>query len=1009
MIKLLTKVLKISCLAVNFTLLGVLVQAQTISGVVTDEETGSTLPGVNIVVQGSTTGIATDADGEFQLDVSNLNVTLIFSYVGYVTQNVALEGRNNISVQMQFQPLLGDELVVVGYGTQRRSDVTGSIATVTSREFNQGIISSPEQILQGRVAGVNVTAQSGQPGVRQTITIRGPGTLRTGSGPLYVIDGIAIDNSDTAPSGDGFGMSSSTPTNPLAFLNPKDIESINILKDASATAIYGARGSEGVILITTKQGQAGPAQFSYSSSFGFSSIANKIDMLSPDEFADFQNSVGQSDLDSGSRTNFFDEILRSGGSHDQSMSISGGNQTSTYYASANFSNQDGIIKGSDVERYGGRLKINQRFLDNRLNLGLNLSANRTNTNFAPIGNNPGVSGDMLTAALTLNPTYPIYNSDGTLFVVTDNNMNPLAALEYITNFSEVTRVLGSLEASFEIMEGLEYRFNVGLDNSSGTQISEVAPHGIFRITNPLGRLVDGRRENSNFQTESTINYVTGFENHNLNILAGFSYQKFTFQGRSFSINNFSTTEIKAYNNPGIGNSLTISENRPNGFASTNELQSFFGRANYDFQNKYLLTATLRADGSSRFGDNYKYGYFPSFSAGWQVTNESFMENLTAISNLRIRAGYGLSGNQEIPNGITQQLINISAGSGSGHELVPGTVTPGITFVRTNNPDLRWEVSKQANVGLDFGLFNDALYGTIDVFQKVSTDILFEMTAGVDPIAPTSSFWTNLDMEIVNSGVEMALGYRKTIGNDFTFDINGNLTFLNNEVRNLPVSQILTGGISGQGLSGERVQAILNNQSIGTFFLLDFNGLDSEGINTFRDVDGDGNITNSDRVVAGSALPDYTYGITTFFGYKNLDLSVNFNGVSGNMIYFNDHNGRFTMPQLYGGNNIARVGFDRNENPANSAAASTRFLHDGSYFRLSNATIGYTVNTVGVIDFLRELRFSITGQNLFTITDYPGFDPEVDTPRDVGGVAASGIDASRYPTARSVIFSLNVGF
>ena len=1007
--KIMMKSFQFSCLLFMMCFLAISAQAQTIGGTVTDTQTGELLPGVNIVVQGTTTGTATNADGEFQLAVPNLNVTLVFSYVGYVTQEIALAGRTNISVEMSIQPLLGDELVVVGYGTQRRADVTGSIGTVSRREFNQGIISSPEQILQGRVAGVTVTAQSGQPGVRQTITVRGPGTLRSGSGPLYVIDGVAIDNSDTAPAGDGFGMSSSTPTNPLAFLNPQDIESINILKDASATAIYGARGSEGVILITTRQGQMGTSQFNYTSSVGFSSIANNIDMLSPDEFANFQNSRGRTDLDRGSRTVWLDEILRNGVSQDQSMSISGGTQTSTYFASAYFSNQEGIIRGSDVERYGGRIRLNQRFLDNRLNIGLNVTAGRTNTNFAPIGNDPGVSGDMLTAALTLNPTYPIRNADGSFFIAEDQNMNPHHALQFITNFSEVTRILGSIEASFEIMEGLVYRLNVGLDNSSGTQISQVEPHGIFRISNPLGRLVDGRRENSNFQTESTLNYIFGTQNHNFNVLAGMSYQKFTFEGRSFSVNNFSTTEIKAYHNPGIGNSLTIAENRPGGFSSQNELQSFFGRVNYDYRSRYLLTATLRADGSSRFGDNNRYGYFPSLAAGWQISNESFMENITAISNLRLRLGWGMSGNQQIPNGITQQLINISTGAGAGHELIPGTVTPGITFVRTNNPNIQWEVSKQTNLGIDFGLFNDDLYGTIDIFRKVSTDILFEMSAGVDPIAPTSSFWTNLDMEIINQGVEMSLGYRKNIGTNFTFDINGNITFLDNEVKGLPVSQILTGGISGQGLSGERVQAILNNQPISTFYILDWTGLDSDGINVFRDVDGDGNITNSDRVVAGSALPDYTYGISTFFGYKNLDLRVNFNGVSGNMVYFNDHNGRFVMPQLYGGNNIARIGFDPNENPANSAAASTRFLHDGSYFRLSNATLGYTVNTSGYMDFIRELRFSVTGQNLFTITDYPGFDPEVDTPRSVGGITAAGIDASRYPTARSVIFTLNVGF
>ncbi|MEX2641311.1 MAG: TonB-dependent receptor [Balneolales bacterium] len=1002
-------VLKLACLALLLCLTAGMVQAQTVSGLVTDANTGEALPGVNILVQGTTTGTATDVDGRFQMIVPSLESTLIFSYIGYVRQEVGIDGRSVLNVEMSSQQVIGEELVVIGYGTQRRVDVTGSIGSVGNMDFNQGVNNSPEQIMQGKIAGVNITTQSGQPGAKQTITIRGPGTLRTGSGPLYVIDGVAIDNSDTAPEGAGFGMSSSSATNPLAGLNPKDIESIDVLKDASATAIYGSRGSNGVILITTRTGESGASQFSYSSNLSVSSIGNRLDMLSPDEFADFQNSRGAGHLDSGARTNFLDEILRTGVSHDQSLSLSGGTESSTYYASANFSEQEGIIKSSDIERYGGRLRLNQRFLDNRINIGLNLAANRTNTNFTPIGNNPGVSGDMLTAALTLNPTYPTHNSDGSLFVTTDQNMNPLQALEFISNFSEVTRVLGNLEASFELARGLEYRVNVAVDNSDGHQVSEVARHGIFRIENPEGRYVDGRRENSNFQTESTLNYVFGLDDHSFNLLGGFSYQNLTFRGRSFSVNEFSTTEIRAYDNPGIGNRLLIGENRPSGFASQNELQSFFGRANYDYMGRYSLTATLRADGSSRFGDNNKYGYFPSFAAGWQVSEESFMDNVEAVSNLRLRAGWGLSGNQEIPNGITQQLLNVGSGGGSGHELVPGIITPGITFVRTHNPDLQWEVSRQTNIGVDFGFLGDALYGTVDLFRKVSTDILFESSAGVDPIAPTSSFWSNLDMEIVNQGAEMALGFRKNIGRDFRFDINSNLTFLKNEVRDLPVSQILTGSISGQGLSGERVQAILNNQPIGTFYLLEWEGLDADGINIFRDVDGDGNITNADRVNAGSAIPDMTYGISTFFGYRNFDLRANFNGVTGNKIYWNDQNGRFTMPQLIGGNNIARIGYDLTESSSNSAAASTRFLHDGSFFRLNNVTLGYNVNASRYLEFLRELRFSVTGQNLFTVTDYPGFDPEVDTPRSVGGVTASGIDASRYPTARSIIFAINVAF
>lgn len=1000
------KSMLLACLVMAICFIAVPIQAQTISGVVTDEDNGDRLPGVNIVVQGTNIGTATDADGNFQLDVPSLNETIVVSYVGYQTKEISINGRETLEITLLPQSVMGDELVVIGYGTQRRADVTGSISTVSSDNFNQGVVSSPEQLLQGKVPGLSVTAQGGQPGAPQTISIRGLGSLRTGSGPLFVIDGVAIDNSNTAPSGDSFGMSTASPTNPLAFLNPDDIESINVLKDASATAIYGSRAANGVILISTKSGEIGQAQLNYSSRLGISKIANRLDLLSPEEFADFHNSNGRSDLDYGNRTNWMDQILRTAYSHEQSLSYSGGNESSTYYASVNYSDQPGILKGSDLEKYGGRLNLTQGFLDNRLDIGVTLSANQTHTDYAPTGNNPGVNGDYLSWAMQLNPTYPTHNPDGSLFIVSDGGMNPLQALDLITNFSDVTRVLGSIEASFEITEGLLYKVNFGLDNSNGSQISQVDRHGIFRIQNPEGRLVDSKLERNNIQTESTLNYLFDVDNHGFDVLGGFSYQKFEIEGRTWSINNFTTTEIEAYHNPGIGSSLTIGQNQPSGFSSVNELQSVFGRVNYDYMNRYFLTATLRTDGSSRFGDEYRYGYFPSFSAAWQLSDELFFD-FNSLSNLRLRAGWGQTGTQDIPNGITQQLINV--GVNSGYELTPGTITPGITFLRTQNETIRWEVSTQSNLGIDFGFFENTVYGTVDVFRKVSSDILFNSTSGVDPITPTDSFWNNLDMEIINQGLEFTLGFQKNISNDFTFDVNANASFIENEVTKLPVSQILTGAISGQGLSGERVQAVLNNQPIGTFYLLDWVGLDENGENIFRDVNGDNAITNADRIVAGNAIPEFTYGISAFFGYKNLDLNLNFNGVSGNELYWNDQNGRFTMPQLIGGQNIDKIGLNLNESPSNSAGASTRFLHDGSYFRLNNATLGYNLDTSGYLDFIRELRLSVTAQNLFTLTDYPGFDPEVDTPRAVGGITAAGIDATRYPPARTFQFAINLSF
>ncbi len=976
---------------------------QTVRGVVSDAETGATLPGVNIVFEGTTIGTSTNVDGEYELDVPALEGTLIFSFVGYISQQIQINGRSTIDVDMRTREIVGDELVVVGYGTQRRAEVTGSIGTVSSSEFNRGLTESPEQLMQGRIAGVNITTVSGQPGSPQSITIRGPGTPRAGSGPLYVIDGIAIDNNaDTTPGGRNFGPGSPNNTNPLSFLNPNDIESITVLKDASSTAIYGSRAANGVVLITTKRGERGAARLDYSGSVSISNISNRLDMLSPDEFADFQRSIGQENLDLGNRTNYFDEIIRTAYSNRHSLAYSGGTETLDYTASLNYSNQEGIIITNNLQSYGGRVRINQRFLENRLNIGLNLLADRQRTDYVPVANTASTNlGDMLTNSLTQNPTQPIFNPDGSFFEIRDDGMNPVQVPEIFTDFGEVTRILGQLNLDFELFEGLMYRFNAAIDNSQGNRFSQVSPHNNQRIDAPDGAFSYNNRENSMFQTESTLNYLFSLDNNNFDVLGGFSYQSFIREGRGFSIRDFTTTEINAFNNPGIGSNVTLAD-FPSGFSAKNELQSFFARVNYNFAQRYFVTGTIRADGSSRFGDENRYGYFPSFSAAWQISDEPFM-NFDALSSLRLRAGWGQTGNQDIPDGITQQRINVR--TRDGYMLEPGVISPGITFIRTQNEDIRWEVSTQTNVGVDFSFFNDALVGSVDLFRKVTSDILIETTSGVDPIVASSSFWSNYDMEVVNRGIEFDLTFRHQFSQDFGFDIGGNIAYLDNVVRNLPVDQILTGSIGGRGLSGERVQAFRNGLPFGAFWVFDFQGLDANGQNIFRDLDGDGVITNADRMSPGNALPDFVYGISTNVAYRNWDLGLNFNGVHGNLIYWNDHNSLFNMPQLYAGNNIARIGFDPNESSTNAATASSRFLYDGSYFRLNNATLSYTFNTVNLP--VSNLQLSITGRNLFTITDYPGFDPEVDKRRDSGGFRSIGIDGSRYPSARTFSFSINM--
>jgi TonB-dependent starch-binding outer membrane protein SusC len=479
-------------------------QAQSVSGVVTDAESGITIPGVNIIVQGTNIGTATDVNGQYELSVPSLNETLIVSFVGYLTQEIEINGRTTIDIELRTQALLGDELVVIGYGTQRRAELTGSIGSVSERDFNRGHLNSPEELMQGKISGVNITTVSGQPGSPQSVIIRGPGTIRAGSGPLYVIDGVAIDNTaDTTPTGESFGPGSPSNTNPLAFLNPNDIESIDVLKDASATAIYGSRAANGVIAITTKSGQRGAARLTYSGNLTLSTIANKIDMLSAEEFVAFHESIGQPDMDMGHRTNFFDEILQTAMAIRHSLSYSGGTESMNYMASLNYSDQEGLVITNNLENYGGRLRVNQRFLDNRLNIGVNLLADRQRTDYVPVANSHSTNlGDMLTNSLTQNPTQPIFNPDGSFYEIRDDGMNPVQVPEIFTDFGEVTRFLGSLNVDFELMEGLVYRINTAIDNSQGNRFSQVSPHNNQRIAAPNGA---GQRGLSSLTPQKHLN------------------------------------------------------------------------------------------------------------------------------------------------------------------------------------------------------------------------------------------------------------------------------------------------------------------------------------------------------------------------------------------------------------------------------------------------------------------------------------------------------------------------
>jgi len=959
-----------------------------IKGRVTDAETGDPLIGCTVQVKGTGEGTATDFNGVFQLTAPDGQATLVFNYVGYLETEIPVNNRNEINVTLSTTVSELSQVVVIGYGSATKRDMTGAVKSLKATDFNKGIINSPEQLLQGKVAGVNVTSSSGEPGGLQSITIRGPGGVRTGSTPLFVIDGLALDNSSTGGA-----------TNPLNFLNPQDIESIDVLKDASATAIYGSRGANGVVLITTKRGKSGTSLFNYSGSVGVSSLARALDLFTADEYRVEVPKIGGVLEDLKGNTDWQKEITRSAMTQNHNLALSGGADKLTYYGSLGLQSQEGIIKQNKLNRYTGRINVNQKFLDDRLDLDLNLNATYTYNYRPPIST-------MIGSAISANPTFPAYDSKGAPYQYL-SGVNPLITLKLEKDVTTINRLIGSISPSFRITKNLKYKLNFGIDNSTSARDIQSRSNAV-----PLqdGRLETINIYNQNKLIENYFTYSLTKSQYSLSAVLGHSYQKIFIQGRSSSINKFPISNIEPQYNPGLGQELTLANNKPSGYAFINELQSYFSRINVQFMHKYLITATVRADGSSKFGANNKYGVFPSFSLGWRLAEESFFKSMP-FSDLKLRAGWGLTGNQEIPSKITQALFTSQVSAATSYPLNPsGPYPAGTSYSRLANPDIQWEVSSQTDIGLDFGLLDGALTGAIDYFNKKSNNILLEVIPA-DPVQPAGTIWTNVkDMTVTNNGLELELNYRHTSTNGIVFNLGGNITFIDNNVTNSPYSVIPSGSASGSGLTSATINGYINNNPIGTFYLKEYIGLDDKGLSKFRDVDKDGIISDKDRVALGSALPNRQYNFNGGLSLRSFDLSVNFNGVSGNKIYDNTANSNFYKLRLSKGINTTPEAISEPKESINNAApVSSRYLKNGAYLRMNNVSLGYQINTdrLGIRKWVSGLRIAITGENLLLWTKYDGFDPEVNIDRNINGINSYGIDYLSYPKAKSVIFSLNL--
>lgn len=968
----------------------------TVSGRVTDTQ-GEPVPGTSVVVQGTLQGVVTNMEGYYTLDNVPADAVLQFSFVGMKQQSFEVNGRTQINVTMEEETIGLDEVVAIGYGVMRKSDLTGATSRLTEDQMNKSVATSPTEMMQGRVPGVNISQNSGEPGAGMSVRVRGTNSIRSGQEPLYVVDGVPLDNSDLTPDGAApAGINQAANKNPISFLNPEDIESIDILKDASSTAIYGARGANGVIIITTKKGAKGEGTISYDGYVGISSIREKLDVLSADEFRAYRRADGSGLLDLGASTDWQDEIYRTAITQSHNLSYGGATDNFGYRASIGYVDQEGIIGQTGQEKINGNVKLTQKAFDGRLNLTGTLIASHVEDSRAPIGETGGFEGDLILTALKLNPTFPVFNENGSYYQHSESQRNPVAMIDLTSDITETDRILANMSAELELITDLKYKINIGLDRTvSERDVNQ--QYELTYLTNKGEANINSITANNRL-IENFVTYDRELNSrHRINALAGHAYQYFKVSGSSIRVTGFEVDDVKYTNNLGYGNFASA---ETDSYAFERELQSFFGRVNYSLDNKYLFTLTARADGSSKFGENKKYGFFPSAAFAWRLSEENFISDMDVFSNLKLRLGWGKTGNQEIPDKISLLAVGTEP---SANAFFNGELRPGITFLRTPNPDIQWETTTQTNVGVDFGFYNNRLTGVIDLFHKKTEDVLLEIPSKAP--AATQKQWQNVPgLEIINKGFELGLDGVLVRNNNLTWNMGGNFAYVNNEVQKLPVKLIETGVASGQGLSETRAQVITNGEPIGTFYGRVFQGFDENGFSIFKQDENGNDVLEP----IGSALPDFTYSFNTALTYKNFDVSMFWYGSVGNDVYNNTANAIFIKAPLDKSSNVTKEVLNSEESPANPNAFSSRFVEDGSFLRFSNLTLGYTFDT-GNINWLSQARVYVTGNNLFVITDYSGYDPEVSSDANYQGVPSMGIDYTSYPTPRTFTFGVNLKF
>lgn len=957
-----------------------------ISGKVTDNN-NLPLMGVSVILQGSSIGTTTDFDGKYSLsDNIDENAILSFSYIGFEQQEIVIGNRSTINVQLIEETDYLDEVVVVGYGSQLKKDITGAVATIDSESFESRPNIQVGSLLQGQSSGVQVLSSSGKPSAGFSVRVRGTNSINASSEPLYVVDGV--------------------PTNDTRSINPSDIDAITVLKDASSAAIYGAQGANGVVLITTKRGTTSKPTVSIDTYTGFSQAWNTLPVLNGEQYRDLMTEMGQNPRAGWdfytARTDWQNEIFQNGFSSNYQASVSGKSASTNYFVSAGYLSQEGAVRSSELQRTNFKINLEQDIND-WLKVGSRLAY--TVYRDVDVNDNNSINqGGVLLGALSTPSIIGVYNADGTFTSNPFQNWeNPLASTDGLDREFNDQRFLGNVYLEAIFLDGFKYRFNYGIDNNNGVYDSFLDPFKTGYGVAIGGEAIHSTSKKSYYIVENTLSYSKVFNKHNVEALVGSVAQKFRYEGSDITTRNFASDAITT---PSGGAEIMSAS----AWKSERSNASFLSRINYSYADKYLITANFRADGSSVFGPDQRWGYFPSFSLGWRVSNEKFFGENTFVNDLKIRAGWGVVGNDNIDAYSYFGRVGTGANYPIGGAAQPGTYPASI-----ENLELKWEEAEQTNIGIDVSLFNNRVSLTADAYIKKTKDLL--LNAPLPTSTGFDSATRNIG-EIENKGLEFALNTSNIETENLSWNTGFNISFNRNEVVDLVGQELLQGGITGG--RGEP-SLVREGEPLGTLYGYVFGGVDpATGDAYYIDVNGESTFAPKpeDRTIIGDANPDFYYGLTNSINYKGFGLFVFLQGTQGNDMLnvtrietegmIDPKNQSFAVVNRWRQpgdiTNIPRASWSNSDN----SRVSTRFIEDGSYLRFKTITLSYDLSQ-NILDKLgiTSLKIYGTGENIFTITNYSGFDPEVNAYG--GSNTIQGIDFGTYPQTRNLILGINVTF